>query len=309
MSISPISRLLGRSEPLQPLVQTVAAAQAPETTLLPLLSLQMLRSPPHRSWLEAAIRARCHTVPLAADLLLCRILGRFKFHVEPQDEGFAPHLLLDGYWEYWVTDQICRMTQPGMVAIDVGANAGYYSVLMADLVGSSGHVHAVEPGRRSLRLLRRNLAVNGFTGQSTVHPLAVGASRGTAVLRSTPAEPKNAYVVPEGLPEQAGVHEEIVQIAPLDELVETAHIIKIDVEGHEELAWAGMQRLLDRSPDVRVLLEFNATRCLDPAALLRDIARRFPLRFLDFDAVVKPAETALLLDSREDTMLLLAHGD
>jgi len=308
MSLGPIGRLLGRSEPLRPLVETPAVAAPPETPLLPLLSLQMLRSPPHRTWLEAAIRARCNAVPLTADLLLCRVLGRYKFHVDPLDEGFAPHLLLDGYWEYWMTDQVCRTTGPGMVAIDAGANAGYYSVLMADLVGPQGHVHAIEPGARSLNLLRRNLSVNGFTPNSTVHALAIGSARSTAVLRSTLAEPKNAYVVPAGLPAPPGFQEEVIETMPLDELVETADIIKIDVEGAEEQAWAGMQRLLDRSPRVRILLEFNAFRCLDPAGLLRDIAGRFPLRFLDFDAQVKPADPKVLLDSREDTMLLLTRG-
>ncbi len=309
MSKGPISRFLGRGDGLALLVPATAAAAAPDTALMPLLSLEMLRAPPDRTWLEAAIRARCQAVPLGSDLLLCRILGRYKFHVDPRDEGFSPHLLLDGYWEYWVTEHICQHCLPGMVAVDVGANAGYYAVLMADLVGEAGYLHAIEPGAGTLRLLNRNLAVNGFTTRSLVHAVAAGAAIGTAVLRSTVTEPKNSYVVPEGFPAPQGVDEQPVAILPLDDMVDRADILKIDVEGAEEQVWAGMQRMLDRSPQARILLEFNAGRCHDAAGLLRDIAGRFPLRFLDFDAVVKPADPAVLLDNPQDTMLLLAPED
>jgi len=300
--------MLGRAEPLAPLIPP-AADSAPETALMPLLSMEMLRNPPHRTWLEAAIRARCQVVPLGDDLLLCRILGRFKFHVDAKDEGLAPHLLLDGYWEYWVTSWVCGNTEPGMVAVDVGANAGYFTVLMGDLVGAGGRVHAVEPGGRSVRLLTRNVAVNGFTAQTTIHPVAVGAAEGTAILRSTLAEPKNAYTVPPGYPAPLGVLEERVRVAPLDDLIDIADVIKIDVEGAEEQVWAGMQKLIGRSPRARILFEFNAGRCHDGPALLRDMASRFPLRFLDYDAATKPAEVARLLDNREDTMLVLASDD
>ncbi|WP_431285889.1 FkbM family methyltransferase [Humitalea sp. 24SJ18S-53] len=305
--MGPLSRMLGRAEPLTPLIPS-AADSAPETPLMPLLSMEMLRNPPHRTWLEAAIRARCSAIPLGDDLLLCRILGRFKFHVDAKDEGLAPHLLLDGYWEYWVTEYICRNTEPGMVAADVGANAGYFTVLMGDLVGANGRVHSVEPGARSVRLLERNVAVNGFGGHTTIHPLAVGAEAGIAILRSTLAEPKNAYTVPPGYPAPRGVIEEQVKTAPLDDLMDVVDIMKIDVEGAEEQVWAGMQRLLGRSPRARILFEFNAGRCHDPAALLRDMAGRFTLRFLDFDSLTKPADVAVLLGNREDTMLVLEAG-
>lgn len=305
--MGPIARLLGRAEPLAPLVPAAAAAAAPDTALMPLLSVEMLRAPPDRTWLEAAIRVRCRAVPLRADLLLCRILGRYKFHVDPLDQGLAPHLLLDGYWEYWVTEHVCQHCLPGMVAVDVGANTGYYAVLMADLVGEAGHLHAIEPGVGLLRLLDRNLCINGFSARSTIHAVAAGAGPGNAVLRSTATEPKNGYVVPMGFPAPPGIDEQPVAILPLDDLVERADILKIDVEGAEEQVWAGMQRLLDRSPKARILLEFNAGRCHDAAGLLHDIAERYPLRFLDFDAVVKPADPAVLLDDPQDTMLLLAR--
>ena len=45
----------------------------------------------------------------------------------------------------WLTEAVEAALKPGMVAIDVGANVGYFSMLMAERVGSAGRVQAFEP--------------------------------------------------------------------------------------------------------------------------------------------------------------------
>ncbi len=52
------------------------------------------------------------------------------------------------------------MLAPGQRVVDVGANVGYFTVLMSRLVGPRGSVVAVEPDRDNLRLLRLNLWLN-----------------------------------------------------------------------------------------------------------------------------------------------------
>ena len=98
-----------------------------------------------RFTLEALCCAQAQPLYLGDNSALCRVLSRYKLLLDTRDLGFAAHVLLDGYWEMWLTIFMCRHIQPGMVAIDVGANFGYYTVLMADLVGPEGHVFAVEP--------------------------------------------------------------------------------------------------------------------------------------------------------------------
>src|SRR5258708_6765018 len=44
--------------------------------------------------------------------------------------------------------------------IDIGANIGYFSCLMAKLAGSSGRVLAFEPEPRNIELLERNSRLN-----------------------------------------------------------------------------------------------------------------------------------------------------
>jgi FkbM family methyltransferase len=68
---------------------------------------------------------------------------------------------------YFLPDVIRR----GDVALDIGANLGYYTRLLAQWVGAQGQVHAVEPVEVILKVLRRN--VRAFA-QVTVHPYALG---------------------------------------------------------------------------------------------------------------------------------------
>jgi hypothetical protein len=124
---------------------------------------------------------------------LCRVLGRHKMYVDLRDTGFAPHLMFEGYWEYWITEFIWRNAKPGQVALDVGANHGYYTLLLADLVGPNGKVHAFEPNPRLAELLGQNIALNGYWHVADARAAAVGdrtaAPRASSCLCATRRTP------------------------------------------------------------------------------------------------------------------------
>ena len=148
---------------------------------------------PRARW-ENACRRLAFNARLSGDDVLCRVLGRYTFVVAASDVGLAPHLIAYGFWEIWVTRLIASRVREGMTCLDVGANVGYYSVLMADLVGQTGQVIAVEPIPTTFRLLSRNLAHNGFLRSlEGMLPLALfAAASGEATLIMPQGEPKNA---------------------------------------------------------------------------------------------------------------------
>lgn len=71
--------------------------------------------------------------------------------------------------------------KPGGTFIDVGANAGLYSVFAAKKVGPAGHVYAFEPSRREAASLSRNAGINRLTNLRCMQ-IAVGAVAGTSIL-------------------------------------------------------------------------------------------------------------------------------
>ncbi len=163
---------------------------------LDLVTTAQLRAIGSRVAAEGMMRARCMVVPVDPITALCRVLGRYKMYVDLRDTGFAPHLMFEGYWEYWITDFMWRNVKPGQVAVDVGANHGYYTLLLADLVGPGGKVHAFEPNPRLAELLDRNIAVNGFWHVAEARAAAAGDRDGdTARLVVPVRDPKNAHLV------------------------------------------------------------------------------------------------------------------
>jgi len=77
--------------------------------------------------------------------------------VHGSEDEVSRTLIEEGIWEPYETDLVTRLLKPGQVFIDVGANAGYYSLIASHLVGESGQVVAFEPEQTNFALLSENL--------------------------------------------------------------------------------------------------------------------------------------------------------
>jgi len=255
---------------------------------------------------ERAIRARVQTAYLGDKLILARILGRSKIFLSTDDLGFACHLMLDGYWEIWLTQFFARVIKPGMTVIDVGANFGYYTVLFGDAVGATGRVVAIEPVPSTAAVLRKTIDLNGLT-YTTRLVIAAAGDRDDAEVHIVvpPGEPKNAAVV--AAPCEGSIVAPSVTIDRLTRDLDRLDMVKIDAEGAEVTILAGMKETIARFKP-RILLEFNAARYPDPDAFLADIERSYPtIRSVDFSSNLQPAPRDVLLHTRfgEDWLLYL----
>ncbi|WP_165943228.1 FkbM family methyltransferase [Roseicella aquatilis] len=282
-----------------------------QTRLLPLARL----AGGPRVATEASIRALATATPLAGNLLLCRVLGRYKFLVEATDLTLAPHLMLDGYWEWWTTSFLARNLRRGESVADAGAGIGYFSLLAADLVGPQGRVLAIEPNPASAELVRRNVRLNGFADRVAVEEAALAPAENRLVRLAVPPDsPMDAQLLPQSLGRAAPVRPEtrpveMVRGRTLDELLpQGADVIRLDVGDALEAAWDGAQGVLAAQPGLRMLVVFDPSRCLDPAALLRRIAARFPLRRLHPDGKARGCDQAELLAGGQ-ALLYLARDE
>jgi FkbM family methyltransferase len=102
--------------------------------------------------------------------------------VDDADRGsVAKSLLTRGRYEKTWTAWVQATVRPGMRTLDIGANIGYYSALLATLVGPTGAVVACEPDPVNASLLRRTIAANGFRNVRVVEA-AVSDRVGRATL-------------------------------------------------------------------------------------------------------------------------------
>lgn len=244
-------------------------------------------------------------VPLGDGMLLCRILGPYKFYCDPADRGISPNIVMDGYWEPRTTEAIIDRLRPGMTAIDAGANLGYFSVLMGLLVGARGRVLAFEPLADSVRRLEGSLLLNGLTARTAVYPEPLGAEEGGEVsLFFEDARAGGAHIAdaaPEGFNRITARTRRLDQVpGALD-----AALVKIDTEGTEDLIWHGMTAMI-AGPNLRtVIVEFTRGSYADPAGFLDSVtAAGFRLFHIHDSKGVVPITREAILDGPWLQMLL-----
>jgi len=263
-----------------------------------------------RELLESAARQHSRAVYLGDQTLLCRVLGKYLLYADAQETGITPHLAMDGYWESWITVALAGTLRPGWHCLDVGANHGYYTLIMADAVGPEGRVVPVEPTPRLAELLRQTLDVNGFPSVP-VEQRAASATDGKTLQLVIPARRSlNARLSEVAGPTDTVVEVKSVTIDALTRDWPRVDLIKIDVEGAEEDVWQGMQQTIASNPGLVVILELNVDRYEDPRSFVKAIEfAGFALRYIDIDADVKDVTIDDLLRRQvgQDWMLYLAR--
>lgn len=149
-----------------------------------------------------------------------------------------------GTWEPENVRGLLRVARPGMVAIDVGAHGGFYALLLAKLVASTGTVVALEPLPANVRILKENAAINGLQN-IVVEPLAASDHTGELLL-DVPAEDSSLVAGPFSEQDERGSVR--VRCVALDEYCAAKQLrpdfIKVDVEGAETDVLNGAEHIV-----------------------------------------------------------------
>ncbi len=181
-----------------------------------------------------------------------------KFYVDTRDISLAPHILIDGDWEPWITRVFRQRVRLGMRFIDIGANFGWYSVLAADIVGPTGYVTAFEANTIVSNILAKNLAVNGFSSWSKVIPKAV-YSESTSVDFNVDTLYMGGSSIFGGRPSD-DVSRITVQATSIDDYLQDekrVDFLKIDAEGAEPFIIRGAHTALQKNLGVEIMMEFS----------------------------------------------------
>jgi FkbM family methyltransferase len=190
-----------------------------------------------------------------------------------------------GRFEEAETQVIRRWLQRESTCVDVGANVGYYTLLMASLA-PEGSVHAFEPISDNCDLLIASLEENGYEHVS-VRCAALGAAAGTAEFVVAADSAFSSLEDTARRPVLAGIR---VPVMTLDSYCEQERIgridfLKIDVEGAEEQVLAGATRLLssrDRRPKYMMLELYQPMLKIFGASVERVIDRLRGLQYQPF---------------------------
>lgn len=201
-------------------------------------------------------------------------VNNYKMRIDISDVHIATKLIQYGYWEKGVTDLIKKTVKPGMVIVDLGAHAGYYSLLFSGLAGDSGKVFCFEPEPHNFEILKNNIAING---KKNIVPekLAVSDKNGDIRL----------FLEKDNLGGHSIIDRQnlgnyvYVKTVKLDDYFDgkdvPVDLIKMDIECAEILALRGMSRILEKNNDIFIIMEFYPSGIIkggyDPMALFNQL--------------------------------------
>jgi len=162
-----------------------------------------------------------------------------------RDEYVGRSLDVYGEFSEGEADLFRKLVHRNDIVIEVGANIGAHTVLMAQQAGPKGLVLAFEPQRILYHILCANIALNNLFN---VHTYLAAVGKETGVLKVPPID----YSVEAnfgGLPLGDGdiTSGELVPLTPLDSIdVPYLRLIKVDVEGMEADVLEGARNLIAR---------------------------------------------------------------
>jgi FkbM family methyltransferase len=178
-------------------------------------------------------------------------------------------------YEAQETALMLTILRPGMRFVDAGANFGYFTLIGAWLVGGAGKVVSVEADPRMYAILAGNVRRNGLS-QVTTLPLALSDAEGKLTLAGFDESGANFGLSRMGGPANGNAFE--VPARPLEMIlgdlgVGDVDLVKLDVEGAEDLVLQGMAGGLASGRYRRILLEAHPSYLAERGKTVADIVR------------------------------------
>ena len=190
-----------------------------------------------------------------------RCLG-FEWHLD-MTSGISRALVRNGIWERETTDLIQDLVKPGMQVLAIGANFGYYALLMARQVGPEGHVWAFEPTEKFRRQLERHVDINRLREVVTVLPFGLSDAAASVSMELMTQSASLHFA-----PYHPRIGRETVELRRLDQAasdlgIDKVDFIQMDIDGHEAAFLRGAQDTLARHRPM-IAMEFSQA-CLHVA--------------------------------------------
>jgi len=209
--------------------------------LLP--GFELKRIPPF-GWLRSAIRNRMRRESVNID-------GHTLF----LDRNDALDLSIEPNYEPELTNLIRRKARPGGVFLDIGANIGYYTLLLARCAGPAGRVFAFEPDPENFSVLRKNIEANGY--RNVVAQNKALSDKTTAAKLFLAEDNLGDHRIYDSGDGRRSIPIEMVNLDELFlECPASLDLVKMDIQGAECQALRGMRGVLTRSKNVTLFTEF-----------------------------------------------------
>ncbi len=149
---------------------------------------------------------------------------------------------------------IKQEVKAGDMVLDIGAHIGYFTLPLAELVGSRGKVFAFEPNPENFLILKKNVQVNNHNN-AFLYNLAADKVRGVKKFYLCNSSSGSSFFGNEKNRPSLQVKTDRLDDILADK-VTSVNFIKMDIEGAEPLALKGMEKIIGQSKNLKMLIEF-----------------------------------------------------
>jgi FkbM family methyltransferase len=169
-------------------------------------------------------------------------------------------------YEPHIANLLVRVLGEGDVAVDVGANIGFFTVLASILIGPTGRVVAFEPGTQNLERLRANLALNDCKNVTIIEKAVMNQVGEVEFFINSGNSGGNAlwdigqwpgYIEENGTPVRVAVPATTLDSEWEQLQLPAPKVIKIDTEGADQRVLEGASDLLARQKPRFVIAELH----------------------------------------------------
>ena len=179
--------------------------------------------------------------------------GKFLF-VRAEDGGVAHQLIMYREYEPYESSLVRKHVKPGMTVYNIGANLGYYTILVSECVGSKGKVYAFEPAPANFKLLEKNVTENKLTNVE-IFQIAFGTEKGSAALSLSSTNSGDHR-----LQEISSRNQVVVDVESIDSFISVSHaqpdVIIMDVQGAEYDVLQGALHVTNAKEPLIIFTEF-----------------------------------------------------
>ncbi|WP_395750203.1 FkbM family methyltransferase [Prosthecobacter sp.] len=177
----------------------------------------------------------------------------------PKDCGHQP-IAYTGIYEWPVTKRMAKLARAGGCLVDVGANAGYFSLLWCGL-NRANHAEAFEALPANVDRLRKNIEINEMQDLIRLHAHALGRTDGVIAFETGQSE-QSGWGGIASAESKAIIEVPVRRLDPMFNETDGPITVKIDCEGADSWVMEGAKELLSRPMVRNVFFEVNEPRQL-----------------------------------------------
>jgi FkbM family methyltransferase len=146
------------------------------------------------------------------------------------------------------------IVKEGDIVMDIGAHIGYYTLILAEIVGPKGKVYAFEPNPENFKVLQKNIEINGYKNV-ILEKKAISDKNGTVNFYFSDLNTGDGRIYTSS-EKRTSCEVECIKLDDYFKNIPKPSFFKIDIQGIEILALKGMSKIMN-NPDIKFTTEFQ----------------------------------------------------